>query len=206
MQKTWAILAVLTGFLISCSNIVYVPEPTVVNNGGFISGSPCSAPCFSGVIPGETNFDQVKSLLNKNGYDHGCETYVGFDNRKLIECKNPYVWIGATAKTNLVDDIYMSLINPVGIDEVIKKYGQPDSIAVRFTSLPDYADMAATLFFNSFQMTITLETSIEVTYPVSTSSRVVEVEYFDIDSYKKRQDFYHPSEWKGFGSYKLTQY
>jgi len=186
-------------------------QQNLPENGGFLSGEPCSAPCFSGITPSKTNFEQVEAILNKsrvlsdkNGSKLVCKTNIDFDNRKIMECQNG-LWIGADAKTNFVDYISAKLTPQVSLDSVFEKYGQPDFIVVRLTSVPDYADNAAILFFDSIQMVVTLETSIESPYPVSASNVVVEIEYFDKNRYQQRWNDYHPVKWNGYGSYELTQ-
>jgi hypothetical protein len=195
----------------SCASNDSDSQQNLSENGGLLSGVPCSAPCFSGITPGKTNFEQVGAILNKNGLlsdKNGsklvCKNNIDFDNRKIMECQNGF-WIGADAKTNFVDYISAKLTPRVSLDNVFGKYGYPNFIAVRLTSLPDYADNTAILFFDSIQMTVTLETSIESPYPVSASSVVVEVEYFEKNRYQQRWDDFHPIKWDGYRSYKLTQ-
>ena len=207
IQKIFLLIlvAVIDGVIVACSRIVEAPMQGVSSDGGFLSGEPCSAPCFSSIIPGETNFDQVRMSLSKNGDDLSCNTSIDLDSRKVMSCKNG-IWIGAAAQTNLVDYISIRVDNSVKLDQVFEKYGSPDTIAVMLTSLPDYSDNAATLFYDTLQKTITLETSIKSPYPVTASSIVAEAEYFDKATFNQRHDDYDPGEWKGFGNYNLTGY
>ena len=92
-------MAVLVGTIVACSSIVESPTQEVQSDGGLLSGKPCSAPCFSSIIPGETSFDQVGLSLSKNGYDLSCKTSIDVDSRKVMSCKSG-IWIGAAAKTN----------------------------------------------------------------------------------------------------------
>jgi len=205
------IVCLILASFTSCAPNHSDSQQNLSENGGFLSGEPCSAPCFSGITPSKTNFEQVETILDKsgllsdkNGSKLVCKTNIDFDNRKIMECQNG-LWIGADAKTNFVDYISAELTPRVSLDNVFGKYGQPDFIAVRLTSLPDYADNTAILFFDTIQMTVTLETSIESPYPVSSSSAVVEIEYFDRNRYQQRWNDYHPNKWNGYRSYKLTQ-
>src|ERR1700690_2624512 len=106
------LMAVLVGTIVACSSIVESPTQEVQSDGGLLSGKPCSAPCFSSIIPGETSFDQVGLSLSKNGYDLSCKTSIDVDSRKVMSCKSG-IWIGAAAKTNFVDYINIRVDNGV---------------------------------------------------------------------------------------------
>jgi hypothetical protein len=205
MRQT-ALIIVLAWMLTSCSAMGQNFTPETFNDGGFISDQPCSAPCFFGVSPGKTNFDQAGSLLNENGYNLSCKTTPDVHvDRKVMQCDKG-IWISGSTTTNLVDYISFRLNDYIYLNQVIEKYGQPTSVAVRLTSQPDYSNNAAILFYDTIQMTITLETSIESPYPVSATNVVVEVEYFDKERFEQRRGRYNPDEWKGYSSYKLTGY
>ena len=74
MKKILLLTIVFAWMFTSCSGIGQIITPEAIIDGGFISAQPCSAPCFFGVSPGKTNFDQAESLLNESRYDLSCKT------------------------------------------------------------------------------------------------------------------------------------
>lgn len=117
-------------FLCLLSSCRYKPEKTVdVSDGGFLSGEPCSAPCFWNITPGITTEKQAMDELSSKLDVKSCDPR---DSRNS----------GGT-RGNLCSGISISfddqsIVNMIGFDssqkitvaDVINKYGYPNGVSI----------------------------------------------------------------------------
>ena len=101
-----------------------------VGDGGFLSGEPCGPPCFWGITPGETREAEVVEILQERGAFEACEMFDSEDKGgyRGLECGSRVI-IGFERGGDVVDGVGF---NPSGVtvQEVVAKYGEPESVQV----------------------------------------------------------------------------
>ena len=125
-------------FLTSCNSKdhTYQPHPSStpaidIGDGGLFSGKPCGPPCFYGIRPDITTYQEVDKVLSSSTFGSSCEK---FDDTKSSGFRG-FACGGAftIAFVNHSDDVYSLGFTPrksITIGEVIEKYGEPSSVAV----------------------------------------------------------------------------
>ena len=171
-------------------------EMLPIGDGGLISGQPCEAPCFFGIIPGETSQDKAVYLLEEQGF-HQCSQ----DSENNIVC-NERILIGLNSSTSIVDGIGYVPDSTLSVEEIIAKYGNPDIITVTPSGIPEAPATTVLLFFDRLNMRIRLPEVLEVDYLVTNSSKVELITYFDGTHYSAQKDGMFSQPWIGYGAYK----
>ena len=115
--------------------------PTVtrinIGDGGLISGIPCSAPCFTKIIPGETTKDEAKMIINSQGWRCDTNDYPKI-NISSIKCERDTFGINFEYSSDILQNIYFDPTISIKIDQVINKYGNPDLYLLLPTSVPEH--------------------------------------------------------------------
>ncbi len=178
---------------------IVVPQSTVemlsIGDGGLLSGKPCAAPCFFGITPGETSKDQVASLLQEQGF-HGCSGY-SINNVDCVE----RVKIIFTPSTGIVNLLGYILDRTISVQEIISKYGRPDSVHVIGSGIPEAPATTVVLYFDKINTDIRLPEVTGVNYPVASTTKIDLVTYQDNMGYAELKDSTFSQPWKGYGIY-----
>jgi len=181
-----------------------VPEGIDIGDGGLLSGLPCPSPCAFGVRIGETQFDQVIPLLEKNGVSH-CQTEQSI-SWVLVYCGEARFNVQADAHTNIVNGIWFYPNVAISLGEIIKKYGDPNFFVVRsegtLESPPITAQMY--LYWDSVRMGVGLRRLDGKVYIVEKTTDVEGVGFLDEAIYPgsfqiEFGEFY--KLWTGYGAY-----
>jgi len=116
------------------------PTPTpAVQDKGLITQRPCSPPCWQGLIPGKSSYDEVRALLKDNPLVQG-----NFENKNAAEGEGVFLhwwWAGESQdmrrnnlldfdKSHVLQRIEMHPNTDITIEEVVKTYGVPTLINI----------------------------------------------------------------------------
>ncbi len=87
------------------------------------------------------------------------------------------------------------------MDEVIKKYGEPDAVSVATIGPTDRDfDAYMTLYYDKISAVIDLITQQNSTaYKISPTTLVGTIGYYDQDEYQIRRQYFQ--SWNGYGKY-----
>jgi hypothetical protein len=204
-------LGLTTFFLAACANSELVPvTPTIVfatpmlyptplpetwiGDAGLVSGVPCKAPCFFGVVAGQTPVNQVVGILKENGV----QPCVIEDELRVL-CDN--VSIEADIESKLVIGIGYTLDQSVSIKELFTTYGEPDYIEVISTSIPEAPMVSVALLYDNLRMVIYPPEIDGVDYIVGESTVPESFIYLDDTSYEDMKHSYYLQLWAGYGVY-----
>ena len=160
----------------------------------------CDAPCLLGITPGTTNEADARNIISNNNLFRDCQDF-DFTIQggvRGIECES----ITMTLDQGLVVQIgYFSL--DVTLEDVIKKYGMPDSVVVTIGSLPEEESrVKASLFFKDLYTQVTLPELASDTYPISPSTLIESVTYYSIDKYDSIvEKLTNAGGWQGYKGY-----
>jgi len=177
-------------------------EAFILRDSGFLSGEPCMAPCFLGITPGKTSFENAIPLLEKYLYYPAWECEYGF-NFKMIGCslsgEHHTIRITPDFSTNLVREISYFPSDSISLEKIIEHYGEPDHMYI-WDSQVGEPDTAINLYFDSIQTRVTLKELYRYEYEVAQSSEVVEIFFSDETLYLDYVSTVTHS-WKGYGIY-----
>jgi hypothetical protein len=100
-----------------------------IGDGGILSGQPCSAPCFWDITPGVTTIQQATDILSSKLGLSNCDQLDTRNNggSRGMQCSN--ITVDFDDK-DLISGIGFSPANNITVDEIIKKYGNPDGVFI----------------------------------------------------------------------------
>jgi hypothetical protein len=128
--------------IVCCLLLILLTACSIDNNlnvdDGFFSGNPCGPPCLLGIIPGVTKEAEALRILKDKDFQE-CEA---FDKEKQggirgVSCRSsirnsfrPYIGINFQLGTDIVNSIGFNPFHKITVEDVISKYGEPDTILV----------------------------------------------------------------------------
>jgi len=173
-----------------------------IGDGGLLSGLPCSSPCVFGIRVGETYFDQVMPLLEKNGISK-CMTEQSV-SWVAINCGMSRFNVQADAHTNLVNGVWFYPNISISLGKIIEKYGDPNFVSLDREGLPEAPTVKMNLYWDSIQMLVALPEIDGKIYVVKKATKVEGVDFSDEILYQDSSEvefgaFY--KLWTGYGAY-----
>jgi hypothetical protein len=203
-------ILVLMILLTACSRADTSPilaRPTLVDlqigDGGLFSGNPCGPPCFLGIQPDVTSYDEVISILSENQDLNYCKEFNNSQDggSRGLKCADSYV-IGFDLARTVVTHLGFTPTERITMKEVVEAYGEPEWISV---STGGYAKTVSTalLFYPQYNMRLLLEEQDGDTYLVQSSSKVDTIVYLGKTSFQESVEW--AQKWSGFEEY-IMQY
>jgi hypothetical protein len=187
-------------FFISLMILIQENKKPKIDEGGLLSGTPCSPPCYSGITPGKTKIDQVEDLLKENNRWINCQEDNSNPDAKGLYCD--YVYIGYDqTKGNMVDGIGFTNYPNVTVEEIVTKYGFPDSVKLSLSGV-SIQKIGMALFYDQFKMRLSLEEKRMGLYNLESNTKINDVAYFNNEEYESQTKSY-TSPWKGYGKYEF---
>lgn len=196
-MKKWLVLLALI-FLTAC-----LPPVNKNKDGGFLTEKPCGPPCFHGITPQISTQDEVLKLIDKpENIFYGCKYFdlTSSGGVKGLTCN----YINIRFSNGFVEKISFRPSDKITAQEVIAKYGFPDSVQV-FTNKPEHSDLEVKLDFcyDKLPTRIVFETLYSEKYFLKPNSIVAMVSYDSKDIYNyicdvNAKNFY---QWNGYGEY-----
>lgn len=187
----------LVCFLVGCekSNVKKLID---IGDGGVISGTPCSPPCFQDITPGITTEEQAFEILSSLVDIKTCDQWEKNESgrNRGIRCSN----IGMIFNDlGIVNGISFEPSESITVDEIIKKQGDPDAVNTSLLGVENQPPVAMMLYFDNKYMVIYLPEQDSKTYNLESITPVRSIAYFDQNTYKKASIMY--LSWKGYGEY-----
>lgn len=165
----------------------------------YFSDSTCDAPCLLGITPGVTSESETKFIIKNRVDFQNCQEFNNTDQGGAH-------WIKCDVIVIVLKDGKISQIgfNASGLmlEEVIKKYGEPDVLSTLLVNLPDYPARArAALYYDKKQAQINLTESDSDEYDIYPEISVISITYFSQEEYRLLKNPVMDS-WAGYGRYK----
>ena len=173
-----------------------------IGDAGLLSGVPCASPCVFGIRAGETRLDQVHPLLKANGISN-CFTEPSV-SWILISCGMGRFNVQADARTKIVNGIWFHPNTSISVGEIIKKYGEPDFVAVSRDKLLEGSTIQMYFYWDSNRMLVVLP---KINGEIYVIEKATEIEGADFSNEELYQDFseikFGPfyKLWNGYGAY-----
>lgn len=175
-----------------------------IDDGGFLSGIPCSAPCFYNITPGVTTEEQALKVLSSKTDMKFCDRWErnanGLDGG--IQCSN----IGLSLNdAGIVSSLSFTPTSSITVDEVIEKYGPPNVVSV-ISSIPLHSLKGRIYMAFYYQNILThmalIDQAMDLTvrgsgFNLTPSTLVERIGYDDKSNYKISRY----QTWHGYGIY-----
>ena len=173
-----------------------------ISDGGLLSGLPCSSPCTFGIRVGETQFDQVMPLLEKNGISK-CLTEQSV-SWVAISCGMGRFNVQADAHSNIVNGVWFYPNVSISLGEIIEKYGAPNFISLDREGPPEAPTIKMNLYWDSIRMLVAMPEIDGRIYVVEKTTKVEGIDFSDEQLYQASSEiefgaFY--KLWTGYGTY-----
>lgn len=137
-MKRLLLLAVLLGCLClaACTSAPKLLDEAYLTDTSLLNDTPCAAPCWLGIIPGQTSWRDMRTLVEDNGQfgavdeikDDGSEVRLASFPRK--DSPTPCCRIYSSVDGKTVGQILILLApGQITLGDVIAKYGDPTYVA-----------------------------------------------------------------------------
>ncbi|GAB4574082.1 MAG: hypothetical protein Kow0077_18850 [Anaerolineae bacterium] len=206
MVKKVMLLFVLLGILAAGC----LPQPTLrselfLDDRSLVSGEPCGAPCWNGIVPGETTWAEAAEIVQADPAFSGFESN---DEQGIVQA----VWqkagsdqyccrILADSETDPVTYVFLALSPGTILDEVIEVYGEPTYITTfDFTD----SESVAQLVYPGVPMVVSVLVG-DSSGSVLANSDVVAVLYMAPDEMQLVLETTELQGWAGYQSYQAYQ-
>jgi hypothetical protein len=173
-----------------------------IGDAGLLSGAPCASPCVFGIQAGETRLDQVPPLLEANGISK-CFTEPSV-SWILVSCGMGRFNVQADAQTKIVNGIWFHPNTSISVGEIIKKYGEPDFVAVSHDKLLEGSTIQIYLYWDSDRMSVVLPKIEGEIYIIEKATEIEGADFSNEELYQDSSEvefgpFY--KLWHGYGAY-----
>jgi hypothetical protein len=167
-----------------------------IGDGGFISGKPCSAPCFFGIVPGQSDRDQAINQLRKLGvkYSRDANQMVNYSNLVFIKYNS----------NGLVTEIIFRPSTKIKVKDILDVYGPPDKVEILYdpSSTPEHNYFDSNIFYNGIHLIITLQRQENWPgYSLTSETDLGLIIYDEATVYNNQVYSTHIIPWKGYGLY-----
>ena len=173
-----------------------------IGDGGLLSRLPCASPCAFGIRAGETRFDQVLPLLEKNGISK-CQTETSV-SWIVVSCGLSRFNVQADAQTKIVNGIWFNPNTSISVEEIIEEYGDPDFVSLDLERTIEEPTIQMNLYWDSIRMLVALPETDGNIYVIKKVTKIKGVDFSDEKLYQASSEvefgsFYRP--WDGYGVY-----
>jgi hypothetical protein len=170
-----------------------------IDDGGLISGNPCSAPCFLGILPGTTTKSQTISLLEQQDIYKFCNDNL---DRGYISCDDQiYVYYNPKGS---VSYITFTPTNLIAVKDFIDKRGPPDSVHKGIDDdIPENTSSGVSLLYDKLHIYLSLGHQDGMVFTLNQKTKIFYVRYYSDDAYSEMKKILSDYEvdWKGFTAY-----
>jgi len=215
----WGGLVVAIGLILY--GIAYL-RVLVLADRNFLSGPPCSAPCWQDITPGQTTrsevieklknleYIQVSSIKEAGTAERGGVTwYWKFPLTALYP--NSVSW-----QKNIVQEIRLGVYNKLTIEEVIGIFGPPEAIEVGEGGIPEVWHLIFVMFYPNNGIQLTADTA-DFSSTLEPGTMIHAIDYYPPMTLEDRLKAFHSGvdstkvmgmirPWNGFGDIFITYY
>ncbi len=211
MKFRYIVVSIAFLVLSSCSNHAKI----TIGDGGLLSSSrSCAPPCFLGISPGVTKESQAWDILRSQGIDQSCKNWdnTSESGTRGIQCEfsggGPkgslgVISLGLDTKSDMIRFVGFTPSEVITIQDIIKKYGSPNWIAVWDEGTPEHIAVDITIFYDNISTRLDLPQQDGSTYNLQPDAVIYSVSYLSLQEYKDYieliKDRLHT--WKDYGSY-----
>lgn len=189
----------------ACVPAPVLRDETLLNDRSLISGEPCAAPCFRGIVPGETRWQDALTIIEDDAEFRNVQTQTAEDGSARIQAAWQQGEGGAVCCQILSEDgetvrlTFLRTAPVMTLGEVIEVHGEPTYLAGQeFTQ--DQAIVS--LVYPETPMVVYAFVEGPETGALSANSEIIGMLYFvqeDMDLLMQTTELH---TWEGYQSFK----
>lgn len=188
---------------VACAPTVNLLDETKLHDTSLLSGEPCSAPCWNGIVPGETSYRDAKILIEDDGR---------FSNVEEMESEEGSLARGfrfspseaqaccqiVAREGEVVDSMLLQLAPRMTLGPALEQYGEPKYL-LGAESSGDQASVA--LIWPDVPMVVFAFVAGAAEGELSAASELVMLMYMDEPAMRSLVDANRLYVWEGYQSY-----
>jgi len=182
---------------------IYSTEvPLPIGDGGLLTKDPCGPPCFLGIVPDVTTYDETIQILTDYQYWDDCEEWDTYEDTGTlgIRCSETFIFYFYEDKSHA----YTVAFGPqqeITVQDVIDEFGEPAYLNVIVTGYEEsIREATIRLYYPDFKMAIWLEDQKGGSYLLEPTTKIDNVRYLggDLDDsiFRPRKQ-----DWQGYIEY-----
>jgi len=175
-----------------------------IGDGGFLSATPCVAPCFFGIEPGSTTLSNAQEILVTAGI---CPNPENFDSRSEggtigFKC-GVWITVSGGSQEEAITGLGYSPTEPLTVGTVVEALGPPDAVATIPSGLPEAQRSVMLLFYDRSLTRLLLPEQEGRVYRLESATLVQRVVYFERNAFQSFRTGTTP--WAGFREYRAGE-
>lgn len=184
-----------------------VPGPTTVvplpiGDGGLLTKDPCGPPCFLGVVPDVTTYDETVQILTDYQYWDDCKEWDTYEDTGTlgIRCSETFTFEFDQDKSHVIFVVYGPQ-QEITVQDLIDEFGEPAYLNVIVTGYEELTwEASMRMYYPDFKMAIWLEDQKGGSYLLEPTTKIDNVRYLggDLDDSIFRP---HKQDWQGYIEY-----
>lgn len=114
----------------ACAPTVNLLDETKLHDTSLLSGEPCSAPCWNGIVPGETSYRDAKILIEDDGRFSNVEEMESEEDSpargfRFAPNESQACCQIVAREGEIVDSMLLQLAPRMALDQALEQYGEP---------------------------------------------------------------------------------
>lgn len=200
--------------IVCCLLLILLAACSIDNNlnvnpdidDGFFSGNPCGPPCLLGITPGVTKEAEAIKILKNKGIFQNCKVYNNENQGGIrgISCRS--IGVSFQQGIDTVNGIGFSPFHRITMENVISKYGKPDTVLVTEVGTPEFPRIVMLLYYDDIQTRLNLFEQEGIIFRVEASTTIESISYSASYNRSKNEIMDFLQEWKGYGEYRQIKH
>jgi len=182
---------------------IYSTEvPLPIGDGGLLSKEPCGPPCFLGIVPDVTTYDETVQILTDYQYWDACEEWDTYEDTGTlgIRCSQTFSFYFDPDKSHVYEVVFIPQ-QEITVQDLIDEFGEPAYLNVIVLGYEESIRETTTrLYYPDLRMAIWLKDQKGSSYVLEPTTKIRNVKYLggDLD-----ESIYKPSkqDWQGYIEY-----
>ena len=177
-----------------------IPLPTC--DGGLLTKDPCGPPCFLGIVPDVTTYDETVQILTDYQYCDACEEWDTYEDTGTlgIRCSQTFSFYFDPDKSHVYEVVFIPQ-QEITVQDLIDEFGEPAYLNVIVLGYEESIRETTTrLYYPDLRMAIWLKDQKGSSYVLEPTTKIRNVKYLggDLD-----ESIYKPSkqDWQGYIEY-----
>lgn len=203
-RRLFLLFAVLIAVVLTaCAPPINLLDENNLHDTSLLSGDPCEAPCWNGIVPGETSFRDAMIMVEDDA------RFTNVEEVELEDATDERLFSFAEGEGNtccqvlsesggIIDSMLLFLAPEITVGEILEKFGEPTYL-LGDTPSEDQGFML--LVFPDVPLVVYAFVAGSAEGEISASSELIGVLYLTDEAMQRLIDNNSFYEWDGYQSY-----
>ena len=188
---------------VACAPTINLLDETKLHDTSLLSGEPCSAPCWNGIVPGETSYRDAKILIEDDGRFSNVEEMESEEDSptrvfRFSPSEAQACCQIVAREGEIVDSMLLQLAPRMTLGPALDQYGEPKYL-LGAESSDDQASVA--LIWPDVPMVVFAFVAGAAEGELSAASEIFMLMYMDEPAMQSLVDANRLYVWEGYQSY-----